>query len=79
MRLDLHSKQAVETTALWLDTSDWKLKPLRQIYRGKSDTAGDLGHPRESLSKEARAHPSVRAAAPMCFNQIGRALASHVS
>lgn len=37
-RLDLQEGQEVETTALWLDTSDWMFKPLRQIYRHKSDT-----------------------------------------
>mgnify|MGYP003576312057 CR=1 FL=1 len=35
-RLDLQPGREVETIALWLDTSDWTFKPLRQLYRRKS-------------------------------------------
>jgi uncharacterized protein len=35
-RLDVQPGQEVETTSLWLDTSDWLVKPLRQTYRRKS-------------------------------------------
>lgn len=35
-RLNVQPGQEVETTALWLDTSDWMVKPLRQTYRRKS-------------------------------------------
>lgn len=31
-RLALQPGQRTETTALWLDTGDWTVKPLRQIY-----------------------------------------------
>ena len=37
-RLDLKPGQEAETTALWLDTSDWMLKPLPQVYRRKTET-----------------------------------------
>lgn len=36
-RLELPVGLEVETTALWLDTSDWELKPLRQTYQRKSN------------------------------------------
>ena len=32
-RLLLQPGQSMETAALWLDTGDWSLKPLRQIYQ----------------------------------------------
>jgi len=32
-RIGLAPGTSVETTAAWLDESDWTLKPLRQIYR----------------------------------------------
>jgi hypothetical protein len=35
-RLDPQAGQEVETTVLWLDTADWTLKPLLQVYRRKS-------------------------------------------
>jgi uncharacterized protein len=31
-RLDLQIGQEVETTAVWLDTTDWTVKPLTQFY-----------------------------------------------
>lgn len=37
-RLDLAVGEEVETTALWLDTTDWTLKPLPQTYRRLSAT-----------------------------------------
>lgn len=37
-RLDLQPDREVGTTVLWLDTSDWMLKPIRQVYRRKSAT-----------------------------------------
>jgi len=32
-RLDLQIGQGVETTAIWLDPTDWTIKPLMQFYR----------------------------------------------
>lgn len=32
-RLDLDIGASVETTAVWLDTDDWRIKPLVQTYR----------------------------------------------
>ena len=32
-RLDLTVGEETETTAAWLDTQDWQVKPLRQMYR----------------------------------------------
>ena len=37
-RLDLAIGAAAETTAVWLDTEDWRIKPLRQVYRRQSGT-----------------------------------------
>lgn len=38
-RLNLSGDEAAETIAVWLDTEDWTVKPLRQSYhRGKGDT-----------------------------------------
>lgn len=44
-RLNLQEGQEIETTALWLDTSDWMLKPLRQVYRRKSDKVLEYASP----------------------------------
>lgn len=32
-RLDLDIGESTETTAVWLDTEDWRIKPLVQTYR----------------------------------------------
>lgn len=32
-RLDLDTDESAETTAAWLDTDDWRIKPLVQTYR----------------------------------------------
>lgn len=37
-RLNLAVGDEAETTAVWLDVSDWSLKPLRQIYRRTGET-----------------------------------------
>ncbi len=37
-RMALELGAAVETTAAWLDTSDWQIKPLTQHYRRMDDT-----------------------------------------
>ncbi|MGB3553187.1 MAG: putative glycolipid-binding domain-containing protein [Jannaschia sp.] len=37
-RLDLEIGEKVETTAVWLDTEDWRFKPLRQVYQRLSKT-----------------------------------------
>jgi hypothetical protein len=40
--------QEIETTALWLDPSDWTLKSLRQIYRLKSERVLAYRSPRHN-------------------------------
>ncbi len=37
-RLGLAIGDEVETTAIWLDAGDWRVKPLRQAYRRLSET-----------------------------------------
>ncbi|APE44439.1 hypothetical protein BOO69_14225 [Sulfitobacter alexandrii] len=37
-RLGLAVGEEAETTAVWLDTQDWRFKPLRQVYRRLSRT-----------------------------------------
>jgi uncharacterized protein len=37
-RLDLLPGRVVQTTAAWLDTEDWQVKPLRQSYERLDDT-----------------------------------------
>ncbi|MDX8352368.1 putative glycolipid-binding domain-containing protein [Cognatiyoonia sp. IB215182] len=37
-RLGLSIGEEVETTAVWLDTADWRIIPLRQVYRRLSST-----------------------------------------
>ncbi len=43
LNLDVHQKE--ETTAAWLDTSDWTLKPLEQYYCRRSQTTYEYGSP----------------------------------
>lgn len=45
-RLDPRPGQEVETTVLWLDTADWTLQPLPQVYRRKSATVLAYASPR---------------------------------
>jgi hypothetical protein len=51
-RLNLQQGQEIETTALWLDTSDWMFKPLRQLYRRKSDSVFDYKSPLHGYQAE---------------------------
>lgn len=44
-RLGLEIGASVETTALWLDTEDWRLKPLKQAYRRRSETVYTYSSP----------------------------------
>lgn len=37
-RVGLAIGEEVETTAVWLDTEEWRFKPLRQVYRRLSET-----------------------------------------
>ncbi|TQV81961.1 putative glycolipid-binding domain-containing protein [Denitrobaculum tricleocarpae] len=37
-RLRLEIGQQAETTAVWLDTEDWRFKPLKQVYHRLSET-----------------------------------------
>lgn len=37
-RLVLEVGEQVETVAVWLDTEQWRVKPLRQVYRRLSET-----------------------------------------
>lgn len=44
-RMDLSVGEQGETTAVWLDTEDWQVKPLRQIYRRVEPQAYDYESP----------------------------------
>ncbi len=44
-RLDLRIGDSAETTALWLDTEDWTLKPLHQIYTRTGQNSYDYASP----------------------------------
>ena len=44
-RLDLRIGASAETTALWLDTDDWTLKPLHQIYTRTGPNRYDYASP----------------------------------
>ncbi|XSG81827.1 MAG: putative glycolipid-binding domain-containing protein [Methyloligella sp. ZOD6] len=51
-RLDLPLGEDVETVAAWLDTADWTVKPLRQIYRRKSETVLAYASPMHGYEAE---------------------------
>jgi hypothetical protein len=51
-RLDLRLGENIETTALWLDASDWTLKPLRQTYRRKSEKVFAYASPLHDYSAD---------------------------
>ena len=44
-RLNLSTGDKVETVAVWLDTGDWTVKPLRQSYRRTQNCAFDYASP----------------------------------
>ncbi len=44
-RLDLRIGDSAETTALWLDTDDWTLKPLNQVYTRTGPNRYDYASP----------------------------------
>lgn len=44
-RLNLSMGEAAESVAVWLDTEDWSVKPLRQSYRRTQDKAYDYASP----------------------------------
>ena len=50
-RLNLAIGDEGETTAVWLDTEDWRIKPLRQIYRRLSETEFAYGSPAHAYAE----------------------------
>lgn len=44
-RLNLSNGEEAESVAVWLDTDDWTVKPLRQSYRRTQNNAFDYASP----------------------------------
>lgn len=53
-RLGLRPGEETETTALWLDTADWTLKHLRQVYRCISETVFVTNLPVMAIAPRSR-------------------------
>ncbi len=51
-RLDLGIGEKTETTAVWLDTSDWTVKPLAQTYERVSQNAYAYTSPQHGYEAE---------------------------
>lgn len=56
-RMELKVGQAARTTALWLDTEDWSLKPLTQTYERLSETVYRYRSPRHAYEAELSVDP----------------------